>query len=247
MGFGIELSGVTKRFPSPEGEAIVAVDSVDLQVEPGDALGLMGPSGSGKSTLLHVIGAMETADEGRVRVADLEVDALSGRDQARYRRTIGFVFQRFHLLAALNVLDNVVAPVLPYRTTYDKFARGAELLEAVGLNGKERRLSSRLSGGEQQRVAIARALINDPGLLLADEPTGNLDSTTGAEIVHLLLDLRVERGMTLIVATHDPAVASRCDRIVRLQDGRIVEDFAVPHGAQADEILNRITGLDPGS
>jgi putative ABC transport system ATP-binding protein len=247
VGFGIELAGVTKRFPSPEGEAVVAVDAVDLQVEPGHALGLMGPSGSGKSTLLHVIGAMETADEGRVRVGSLEVDALSSRDQARYRRTIGFVFQRFHLLAALNVLDNVVAPVLPYRTTYDKFARGAELLEAVGLSGKERRLSSRLSGGEQQRVAIARALINDPGLLLADEPTGNLDSTTGAEIVNLLLDLRVERGMTLIVATHDPAVVSRCDRIVRLRDGRTVEDFAVPHGAPADEVLERINRLDPGS
>ncbi len=247
MGFGIELSGVTKRFPTPEGEAVVAIDSVELRVEPGEALGLMGPSGSGKSTLLHVIGAMEGPDHGTVRVAGLEVNALPRRDQARYRRTIGFVFQRFHLLAALNVLDNVVAPVLPYRTNYDKFSRATQLLKDVGLGHKERSLPSRLSGGEQQRVAIARALINDPGLLLADEPTGNLDSVTGGEIVQLLLDLRARRGMTLVVATHDPGVASRCDRIVRLRDGRIIEDFAVPHDARADEIFERVTRLDPGS
>ena len=246
MGVQVELSQVTRRFSSPEAEAVLSVNAVDLTVQAGEAIGLMGPSGSGKSTLLHLIGAMDQPDEGRIRVGDREVTDLSRREQAVYRRTIGFVFQRFHLLAALNVLDNVVAPVLPYRTPFDKFVRARELLDAVGLAGKERRLPSRLSGGEQQRVAIARSLINEPGLLLADEPTGNLDSGTSAEIVQLLLDLRADRGMTLVVATHDPLVATRCDRIVGLQDGRVVEDFAVPHGTGAQELLDRMTGLGQG-
>jgi putative ABC transport system ATP-binding protein len=194
-----------------------------------------GPSGSGKSTLLHVIGAMDTPDAGSIVVGGREVTALSRGEQAAYRRTIGFVFQRFHLLPALSVRDNVAAPVLPYRTAYDKFARASELLAAVGLGGRGNSLPSRLSGGEQQRVAIARALINEPGLLLADEPTGNLDSVTGAEIVNLILNLRSRRGMTVIVATHDPLVASRCDRVVKLRDGKVVDDVRVPQ----DEATNR--------
>lgn len=245
MGVRIELSQVTKRFSPSEAEAVVAVSGVDLTIPPGEALGLMGPSGSGKSTLLHLIGAMDRPDEGRIRVGERDVTDLSRREQAVYRRTIGFVFQRFHLLAALNVLDNVIVPVLPYRTSYDKVARARELLDAVGLAGKEHRLPSRLSGGEQQRVAIARSLINEPGLLLADEPTGNLDSSTSADIVQLMLDLRADRGMTLVVATHDPVVATRCDRIVGLQDGSVAEDFPVPHGTGADELLDRMTGLGP--
>jgi putative ABC transport system ATP-binding protein len=243
VGLSVDLEDVTRRYASAEAEPVLAVHGVSLSVDPGEAVGLMGPSGSGKSTVLHLIGAMDRPDEGRIRVGDRELSDLSRKEQAAYRRTIGFVFQRFHLLAALNVVDNVVAPVLPYRTTFDKFARARELLEAVGLSGKEGRLPSRLSGGEQQRVAIARALINEPGLLLADEPTGNLDSATSAEIVQLLLDLRTDRGMTLMVATHDPLVATRCDRIVGLQDGEVVEDFAVPHGTRAQELLDRMTGL----
>jgi putative ABC transport system ATP-binding protein len=174
--------------------------------------------------MLHVIGAMDEPDEGSVQVDGLEVTSLSRNDQASYRRRIGFVFQRFHLLPALTVLDNVIAPVLPYRTDFDRFAKGKKLLAAVGLTGRESSLPSRLSGGEQQRVAIARALINDPGLLLADEPTGNLDSETGGEIVQLILNIRRGRGMTVIVATHDPVVAERCDRVVALRDGRIIGD-----------------------
>jgi putative ABC transport system ATP-binding protein len=246
MGVSIELTGVTRVFDTPEAETVAAIGGVDLSIEAGEAVGIMGPSGSGKSTLLHLIGAMDAPNEGRIQVGDLELTELSRGKSAAYRGTIGFVFQRFHLLAALNVLDNVVAPVLPYRTSFDKWARAHELLEAVGLSGKESRLPSRLSGGEQQRVAIARALINDPGLLLADEPTGNLDSGTSSEIVQLMLDLRAERGMTLLVATHDPLVATRCERIVRLQDGRVVEDLTVGSGEDPEDFFDRIAGLDRG-
>jgi putative ABC transport system ATP-binding protein len=155
------------------------------------------------------------------------------------------VFQRFHLLPALSVTDNVLAPVLPYRTAFDKHARAAELLQRVGLADRARSVPSRLSGGEQQRVAVARALVNDPGLLLADEPTGNLDSATGAELMRLLLELRAERGMTVLVATHDPVVASLCDRVVRLADGRVVDDTTVV-GADPQALLSRISRLAPG-
>jgi putative ABC transport system ATP-binding protein len=135
---------------------------------------------------------------------------------------------------------------LPYNTDFDKFERASELLASVGLGDRERSLPSRLSGGEQQRVAIARALINDPGLLLADEPTGNLDSTTGSEIMQLILDLREERGMTVIIATHDPVVASRCGRVVRLRDGKVVDDVKVQPREVDDDLLGEIGRFAPG-
>ncbi len=222
-GVDVDIVDVSKRYRSAPDQAITALDHVTLQVEAGSAVALMGPSGSGKSTLLHVIGAMDRADSGAIRVGPVAVDRLERRRQPDYRRTIGFVFQRFHLLPALTVEDNIAAPVLPYRVAYDKHQRALQLTAAVGLAGRERSLPSRLSGGEQQRVAIARALINHPRLLLADEPTGNLDSATGADIMQLLLSLRGDHGMTLIVATHDPAVAAACDRTIRLRDGRVVD------------------------
>jgi len=164
---------------------------------------------------------MDSPDEGVVRVGDTIVSELSGLARSGYRRKIGFVFQRFHLLPALTILDNVAAPLLPVKTPFDKFAKARQLLAAVGLEDRAEGLPSRLSGGEQQRVAIARALINDPSLLLADEPTGNLDSRTGQEVLKLLLRLREQRGMTVLIATHDSAVASACEEIVRLRDGSI--------------------------
>ncbi|MCI0632655.1 MAG: ABC transporter ATP-binding protein [Actinobacteria bacterium] len=230
MGVDVELDGVSKRYVTGPDQVIVALDDVNLAIEPGAVLGVAGPSGSGKSTLLHVIGAMDGPDTGLVRVGDTIVTELSRRDQAAYRRKIGFVFQRFHLLPALTALDNVAAPLIPYRTEFDKFERARQLLDGVGLADRATSLPSRLSGGEQQRVAIARALINDPGLLLADEPTGNLDSRTGEAVMELLLELRRERGMTMIVATHDPVIAQRCDKIVRLLDGRVTEVL------EADEV-----------
>ena len=242
-GASVHLEGVSKRYST--GEATVVALDVSLRIDAGTTVAITGPSGSGKSTLLHLVGAMDVADEGRILVGDHEVTRLSRREQAAYRRRIGFVFQRFHLLAALTALDNVAAPLLPYRTPFDKHERAAELLRAVGLAGRGDALPSELSGGQQQRVAIARALVNDPILLLADEPTGNLDSQTGAEIMDLLLELRRERGMTVIVATHDPVIASRCDRVVRLLDGRVLDDVAVARIAEPAAVLERISRLEP--
>jgi putative ABC transport system ATP-binding protein len=244
MGFEVLLQDVCKRYET-ERQAVVALDEVSLAVGETEVVAVTGPSGSGKSTLLHVVGAMDRPDSGIVHVDGFDVTGLSRAEQASYRRRIGFVFQRFHLLPALTALDNVVAPLLPYKTEFDKFERGRELLAGIGLAARETALPSRLSGGEQQRVAIARALINDPGLLLADEPTGNLDSATGGEIVQLILDLRAERGMTVIVATHDPVVASRCERVVRLRDGAVIDDVRVPKRVPTEELLNEIGGLDP--
>ena len=243
-GFRVELQGVTKKFQAGA-RTITALDSVSFALEPGGVLAVTGPSGSGKSTLLHVVGAMDEADAGSITVGDFAVHELDGRAQVGYRRRIGFVFQHFHLLPALTTRDNVAAPLLPYRVDFDKHERARELLAAVGLEGREDDLPSQLSGGEQQRVAIARALVNDPGLLLADEPTGNLDSETGLEIVQLLLDLRAEREMTVIVVTHNPQVAARCDRVARLHDGRLLDDVEVPRHVPPEEMLARISRIEP--
>jgi putative ABC transport system ATP-binding protein len=222
-GVEIVMQEVTKRYVLGGEQEIHALRNVSLSIRAGEAVAISGPSGSGKSTLLHVVGAMDRPDSGLIRCGRFEVTALSGKEQVAYRRTIGFVFQRFHLLPALTALDNVAAPLLPVRTEFDKFERARELLEAVGLGDRAASLPSRLSGGQQQRVAIARALINTPSVVLADEPTGNLDSVSGAEVTDLLLGLRDERGMTVVVATHDSAVSARCDRITHLADGAVLD------------------------
>ena len=239
-GAWVQIDHVVKRYRTG-GTIVDALRGVSLTIEPGAVVAITGPSGSGKSTLLHLIGAMEVADEGTIVVAGEDVTALTPRRQAAYRRRIGFVFQRFHLLPALTTLDNVAAPLIPYRTGFDKRARAAELLAAVGLDGRESSLPAELAGGEQQRVAIARALVNRPQLLLADEPTGNLDSLTGSQIMDLLLELRANHGVTTLVATHNPVIASRCDRIVRLLDGRVRDDVAVASRREADALLERIS------
>jgi putative ABC transport system ATP-binding protein len=238
-GAAIELRAVGKSFGIGKDQRVRAADDVSLVIAAGSFVALTGASGSGKSTLLHMIGAIERPDSGTITTGGTQVTNLRGGDLAAYRRTVGFVFQRYNLLPALTALDNVVAPVLPYRTGWDKRDKGRELLAAVGLAGRERSLPSRMSGGEQQRVAIARALINTPALLLADEPTGNLDSQNAAEILDLLLRLRQTSKMTIIVATHDPQVASRCERIVRLRDGNIIEDIDLRDGYPTEEVLRR--------
>lgn len=216
------LDGVTKSYRTPAGVTVPALAGVSLAIEPGEVVAVTAPSGAGKSTLLHVLGAMDVPDAGTVTVDGVEVTGLSRNKQVAYRRTVGFVFQRFHLLPALDALDNVVAPVMPYRTSFDKAGRGRELLAAVGLGDRLDARPAQLSGGQQQRVAIARALVNEPRLLLADEPTGNLDSATGEDILDLLLGLNADRGMTVVLATHDPGVAARCGRTIRLLDGQLV-------------------------
>lgn len=221
-GFAVSLNGVSKGYRLGEQE-IHALNDLDLGVGAGSAVAITGPSGSGKSTLLHVVGAMDTVDRGVISTGEFVVTSLTRKEQVSYRRKIGFVFQRFHLLPALTALDNVIAPLIPQKVDFDKFARGRELLDAVGLGDRAKSLPSELSGGQQQRVAIARALVNSPRLLLA-EPTGNLDSNTGTEILNLIFELRAARGPTVLIATHDPIVAGRCDRTVVLRDGVLVDD-----------------------
>jgi len=240
------LEGVRRRYRVDDEQAITALDGISLEIPEGAAVALSGPSGSGKSTLLHIVGALERPDEGTVIVGGRNLADSSRRELAAHRRRIGFVFQRFNLLPALTAIDNVMAAVLPYRVDFDKEARARELLEAVGLQGRETSLPSRLSGGQQQRVAIARALINAPAIVLADEPTGNLDSRTGAGIVDLLLSLRAERDMTIVLATHDSQVAARCDRVVRLHDGRIADDIDLRAAVDVDATLRRLGRAAPG-
>jgi putative ABC transport system ATP-binding protein len=223
VDLAVRFESVSKTYRSGAGLPVLALADVSVDIPTGATVAVTGRSGSGKSTLLHVAGAMDVVDSGTVSVDGRDIGALSGSARAVYRRSIGFVFQRFHLLPALTALDNVAAPVLPFRTSFDKRARARELLAAVGLAGREHDLPSHLSGGQQQRVAIARALIGEPHLLLADEPTGNLDSAVGSEVLDLLFTLHRERGLTMLIATHDPAVAKRCQRVIRLRDGRVEE------------------------
>ncbi len=216
----VRVRQLRKTFHTLDAE-VNAADGIDLDIDAGTITALVGPSGSGKSTLLHLIGALDRPDAGTITVRGAGITTMKDKQRATYRRGVGFVFQQFNLLPTMTVLDNVIAPVLPYRTPFDPHERARELLNAVGLAGRENTLATRLSGGQQQRVAIARALINRPALLLADEPTGNLDTTTGEETVRLLLDLRTTHRTTLVIATHDNDLAQHCDRIVRIRDGRI--------------------------
>ncbi len=215
---------LTKEYRMGE-VGVVALREVSLAVERGEFLAVTGPSGSGKSTLLNLIGTLDEPTAGRVVVDGMDVSTLKGNALADFRREkIGFVFQLFNLIPILTALENVKLPLIPYRRAckFDLDERARAFLAAVGLEGRENHLPSQLSGGEQQRVAIARALINEPKIILADEPTGNVDSVAGAGIIALLRKLRDERGVTIVLATHDKELAKRTDRIVRLRDGMIV-------------------------
>ena len=218
----VRAVGLARRFKM--GNAFVdALRGVDLSVERGEFVALVGPSGSGKSTVLNLIGGLDRPTGGEVWIDGVELGATDERTLTRHRREhVGFVFQTFNLLPRLTAVENVALPLMfsgvPRRERLD---RARTLLESVGLGQRLTHRPGQLSGGEQQRVAIARALVGHPALLLADEPTGNLDTTTGAEIMALLKDLNQETELTLLVVTHDPEVASFADRVVTLRDGRV--------------------------
>ena len=197
---------------------------LSLQIYPGEAVGLVGPSGSGKSTLLMSMAGLERPDSGSIVIENTVLDHLNEDQLARFRGArIGIVFQSFHLIATMTALENVAIP-LELAGHNDAFERAALELKAVGLEHRLHHYPSQMSGGEQQRVAIARALATSPAILIADEPTGNLDSQTGLEIVSLIFRLREERGTTLVLVTHDESLAARCDRRIHLRSGHIEKD-----------------------
>ena len=222
----VEARGVSKVFPMAAGP-VAALRDVSIAIAPGEYIGVVGPSGCGKSTLLHVLGVVDVPTSGQVFFQDREIGSLSDADRSRLRlREIGFVFQRFFLLPMLTAWENVELPQAEAGVgRAARRARTRELLDYVGLAARAGHRPSELSGGEMQRVAIARALANRPRLLLADEPTGELDQATGEQIVALMDRLHAD-GTAVVVVTHDPAVASRAHRLLRMRDGRIVEESA---------------------
>ena len=226
----IRLSRVELTLPSSAGPVEI-LRGLDLDIGPGEVVSVVGPSGSGKSTMMMLIAGLERPSVGHVEVAGTQLASLDEDGLARFRRdTIGIVFQDFHLIPTMTALENVAIP-LEFAGRADAFDRAADCLGQVGLDHRLTHYPGQLSGGEQQRVALARAFGPAPPLLLADEPTGNLDGETGRQVIDLLFDLQESHGSTLVLITHDRGLAGRCGRTVRLQDGRIVDDGLAGGGA----------------
>ena len=228
----IELEGITKVYQMGQVQ-VHALRGMSLRIEPGEWVSIVGPSGSGKSTLMHIIGCLDTPTSGSYRLNGLEVSSMDEKSLSTVRnQEIGFVFQMFNLLPRISALKQVMLPMqyargkakLPLRKRREIAAKA---LEMVGLGDRLNHHPAELSGGEQQRIAIARALVNNPSIILADEPTGNLDTQSGAEVMEIFRKLHRERGITIVVVTHDDEIAGMAERIVHLRDGLIVDDVGV--------------------
>ncbi len=241
----LRARGLRKEYGSGEG-LVRAVDGVDLEVAPGETVAVMGPSGCGKSTLLHLVGGLDRPSGGEAWLAGRRIDQLGERALARMRRSdVGFVFQAFHLMEELTAVENVELPaLLAGRSPRAARRRAADLLERVGLADRAGFLPSALSGGQRQRVAIARALSNVPLVVLADEPTGNLDSAATLDVLRLFESLH-EGGQTLVIVTHDERIAATADRLISMRDGAFVDETRLTGGTTGD--LGALAGLERGA
>ena len=230
----LRLDGVRKSYNVGTPVEAEVLHGIDLVIAPGEFVALIGPSGSGKSTLLHLVGLLERPSDGRIAITGRETTTLAENALTGLRgRALGFIFQFHHLIPAFTAVENVYMPLMIERGHPDAAmrARAMELLARVGLEGHEHKWPAQLSGGQQQRVAIARALSFDPPLVLADEPTGNLDTHSADDVFALMREFNRERGITFLVVTHDPRLAQRCDRVVELLDGHVVRDERIRPGA----------------
>jgi len=222
----ISMRNVNKIYQSGE-DAVTALNSVNLEIEKGEFIAIVGPSGSGKSTLLHLLGGLDTPSSGEIIVDGKKLSLLNDKKLSKYRnQEVGFIFQEFHLHPSLNLVENVEIPLffskMKKKTKTLLRKKAEDILDLMGLKNRLKHRPSEISGGQKQRVAIARALINNPKIILADEPTGNLDSQTGEKIIHLLKNIHKEKGTTMLIVTHDHEIAKQADKIIEIKDGHLL-------------------------